>query len=325
MVRLHGSRDYFQIKQKDFTFEIIPILKINKAEQARNITDISPLHSNWIRKHRRLIDEMKLTKQFCQAQNVYGAESYIRGFSGYVCEILTVYYGSFLDLMKNAAKWHNKVLVDVEKHYKGKDVFKIVNTSKLTSPLIVIDPVQKDRNSAAALNIDKFEQFKKSAKDFMHKPSKDFFAKKDLKLEFFKLRSKDRKLIILEIKPLSGKIDVVGAKLLKISEFLNQHLQRHDFKTIKSGWQWNKTANAMFYYLFNKKPLPKTIEIEGPPLLIKHHVENFKKMHRKTLVKSGKILALTRRKYTVPDKLLKDIIKDEYVKERAKSVKIIIL
>ena len=48
--RLHGSRDYFQIEQKGFTFEIVPILKINKSEEAVNITDVSPLHARWVNK-----------------------------------------------------------------------------------------------------------------------------------------------------------------------------------------------------------------------------------------------------------------------------------
>ena len=43
--KLHGSRDYFQIIKKGFIFEVIPILDIKKAEQAKNITDVSPLHS----------------------------------------------------------------------------------------------------------------------------------------------------------------------------------------------------------------------------------------------------------------------------------------
>ena len=63
ITRLHGSRDYFQIKQGKFTFEIIPILEIKKAEQAKNITDVSPLHSNFVLKHKKIIDEMRLTKQ----------------------------------------------------------------------------------------------------------------------------------------------------------------------------------------------------------------------------------------------------------------------
>jgi len=81
---LHGSRNYFQTKQEGFTVEIIPILRISKADQAANITDISPLHAKWVNKHKKLRDDIRLTKQFFKASRVYGAESYINGFSGYV-------------------------------------------------------------------------------------------------------------------------------------------------------------------------------------------------------------------------------------------------
>ena len=325
ITRLHGSRDYFQIKQANFTFEIVPILKIKKAEQAMNITDVSPLHSNWVLKHKSLVNEMKLTKQFCQAQNVYGAESYIRGFSGYICEILTVYYSSFLNLIKNAAKWDDKVVIDVQKYYKGKDIFKLVNTSKLVSPLIVIDPVQKDRNAAAALSIEKFEAFKKTARDFLRHPSKGFFIKKDLSSLFFKEKTKDKKLISIRAKPLTGKVDVTGTKLLKIYESLKDGLNKHGFKTIKTGWEWDKKGDAVFYFLFNKKSLPKNIEIVGPPIKIKHHVGHFKKMHKKTFIKNNRIFALEQRIFLVPEKLLKNLIKNQFVRERCKSINFEIL
>ena len=323
IIRLHGSRDYFQIKESGFTFEIVPILKIQRAEQAKNITDVSPLHSKWVSRHKKLINDMRLTKQFSQANNIYGAESYIRGFSGYVCEILTVYYGSFPSLIKNAAKWSDKAVIDVEKYYKGKDIFKLVNTSKLASPLIVIDPVQKDRNAAAALSAEKFEAFKKAANGFLQKPSKEFFAKKGLKSLFLKGKSKNKDLIMIKIKPLAGKIDVVGSKLLKIYDFLNQELQKHGFKPMKSDWEWDKKNDAAFYFLFGKKPLPKFIEIEGPPLKIKQHADNFRKFHKKTMVRNKKIFALEPRKFMVPGNLLKSAIKGQFVKERCKSIKII--
>ncbi len=325
IVRLHGSRDYFQISQNKFTFEIVPILKIRKAEQAENITDVSPLHSKWVLNHKKLINEMKLTKQFCQAQNFYGAESYIRGFSGYICEILTVYYGSFLNLIRNAAKWHLKVVVDVERYYKGKDVFKLVNTSKLVSPLIVIDPVQKDRNAAAALSTEKFEAFKNAARELLQNPSKEFFIKKSLNSAFLKNKSKNNKLIIIKAKPLSGKIDVVGGKLLKIYEFLNSELEKRGFEAIKTDWEWDKQNDAAFYFLFYKKQLSKFIEIEGPPIKIRQHADNFKKMHKKTFIKNGKIFAIEERKFILPEDLLKDITKNTFVKERRKSIKLKII
>ncbi len=320
IIRLHGSRDYFQIKESKFTFEIVPILKIKKAEQAKNITDVSPLHSNWVKKHKKLVNDMKLTKQFCQAQNVYGAESYIRGFSGYICEILTVYYGSFLNLLRNAAKWGGKVVIDVQKHYKGKDIFKIVNTSKLVSPLIVIDPVQKDRNAAAAASVEKFESFKKAAKEFLKHPSKDFFVKKDLISVFSAKKSKSNKLISVKAKPLIGKIDVVGVKLLKIYDFLTGELKKHDFEILQSEWEWDKKNDAVFYFLLSSKGLSKFIDVKGPSLKINNHIENFKRAHKKTFIRSGRILALEKRKYLIPEDLLKSTIKNNFVKERSRSI-----
>jgi len=324
IARIHGSRDYFQIKQGNFTFEIVPIIKIQKAEQAKNITDVSPLHSKWVGKYKKLADEMKLAKQFCQAQNVYGAESYIRGFSGYVCEILTAYYGSFLNLIKNAVKWNAKVVVDVERYYKGKDVFKLVNTSKLASPLIVIDPVQKDRNAAAALSVEKFESFKKAAGEFLKAPSKEFFMKRNLN-DIFLLKKSNKKLIkIIKIRvtPLFGKADVVGSKLLKIYEFLKIKFEEHGFKILKKEWEWDKRSDALLFFLFENKPLPKNMEMEGPPIKIRLHAENFRKMHKKTFVRRGRIFALRERKFLVPEELLKELIKNEFVKERCRAIKI---
>ena len=322
IIRLHGSRDYFQIRENGFTFEIVPILKILKAQQAKNITDVSPLHSRWVKKHKKLSDEIRLAKQFCHAQNIYGAESYIRGFSGYTCEILVVYYGSFLSLIRNAAKWEVKAIIDVEKYYRGKDVFKVINTSKLESPLIIIDPVQKDRNASAALSMEKFEKFKNSCREFLKNPSKDFFVKKDLKSIF--LPQRQEKLAVIKAKSLEGKTDIVGGKLLKIYDFLKEKIQNCEFKILRSGWEWDKKSDAAFYFLFGKKSLSKNIEVEGPPLKIKNHVDNFKKMHKKTFVKSGKIMALEQRKFLAPEDLIKHLLKNEFVRDRCKSVTLLV-
>src|SRR3989344_6507213 len=169
--RFHGSRDYFNVQYENITFEVIPILKIKKSEEAVNITDISPLHSIWVNKHTvNMKDDIRLAKKFCWAYGLYGAESYIRGFSGYVIEILIAYYGSFGKLLQASLKWKEKDLVDPEKYYPKKDVQYHLNKSKLQSPLIVIDPVDKRRNAAAALNVEKFNLFKKIAKEYLKKP-----------------------------------------------------------------------------------------------------------------------------------------------------------
>ena len=197
--RLHGSRDYFQLLYKDMNFEVVPILKINKAEEALNITDISPLHAIWVNKNTKTLkDQVRLAKQFCKANGLYGAESHICGFSGYVLEILTAYYGSFANLLQKSLKWKNPEVIDPEKYYTNKTMVMFhLNKSKLQSPLIIIDPVDKNRNTAAALSLDKFQLMQKKAKEYLKSPSAKFFVREEINLE--QLKKEKGHLVYLQI------------------------------------------------------------------------------------------------------------------------------
>ena len=321
IARLHGSRDYFQIKDGKFTFEIIPILDIRKAEEAKNITDVSPLHSKFVLKHKKMADEIRLTKQFCKANNIYGAESYMRGFSGYICEILTIHYGSFLSLVKNAAKWKDKVVIDIKKYYKARDIFKEMNKSKLASPLVVIDPVQKDRNAAAALSMEKFYLFKKKSTEFIKSPSKEFFEIREFNISILKEKFRKEKLILLEVFPLKRKEDISGAKLLKAFEFLKKELGKNDFGIIESNWHWDKKA-AYFYFAFENRLLPETKEIAGPPVRIKFHYDKFMKKHKKTMVRGNRVFAIAKRNFRDSEKLIRVLISGNYLKNYVKKIKI---
>ncbi|TKJ17098.1 CCA tRNA nucleotidyltransferase [Candidatus Woesearchaeota archaeon B3_Woes] len=312
--RLHGSRDYFQIIEKGFTFEIIPIIEIKKANKALNITDVSPLHAIFVKKciNKKLADEIRLMKQFCKANKIYGAESYINGFSGYMCELLVINYNGFLKLLKAASKWKDKEVIDIKKFYKGKNIFLEMNKSKTYSPIIMVDPVQKDRNAAAALSFEKFDIFRKKAKEFLKKPSTKFFQEK----EFDPTKLKD--YIIVEIKPIKGKQDVVGAKLLKTFNFLKKELSKEGFKIQKQGWDWDKGKKAHFYFKIIKD-VDKLKIIEGPSTTIKEHVLNFKKKHKTTFTKNKQIFAKEKRKITKPKDYVKELLKKDYVKERVKE------
>ena len=89
---IHGSRDYFKIKLKeDFFIELIPVIKVKKPEESLNITDLSYSHVKYINKNiksEKIRDEIMIAKAFCYANHCYGAESYIKGFSGYAIELL---------------------------------------------------------------------------------------------------------------------------------------------------------------------------------------------------------------------------------------------
>lgn len=314
ITRLHGSRDYFQIKKEGYTFEIIPILGIKKAEQAKNITDVSPLHAQWVKKNRKYADEIRLAKQFFKAQNAYGAESHIKGFSGYVCEILAIYYGSFLGLIKNAAKWKEKSVIDINKDYKGKNVMAEMNKSKLNSPLIIIDPVQKDRNAAAALSFEKFDIIRKKAKEFLTAPSISFFRKKETSISELREKYSGKTVISITAKAKDGKNDVIGSKIMKAFEYAKKKILENDFKLAASGWEWDEENPASFYFVIDSKELSKEKERKGPMAKSKRFVEDFKNKHKRVFIKEGRVYAYVTREFRTAEELMKSLKDDEYLK-----------
>ncbi len=319
--RLHGSRDYFQIKERNFTFEIVPILDIKKAEQAKNITDVSPLHANWVnKKGKKFKDDTRLLKQFCKSADVYGAESYIHGFSGYICEILSVYYKGFSGVIRNASRWKDKVIIDIEDYWKGKNILMELNRSKTYSPLIVIDPVQADRNAAAAISREKFELFRKRAREFLKSPCKRFFEIREINEESLRRKAGRNRLVLMDVRCKKGKDDVVGCKLVKAIEFINKKLRENDFDVLDYGWKFDK--EALFYFIIKKEKLSDYTKREGPPLKAKGHVKNFKKKYKRTFVKGNRIYAKVKREFKVPEGLIKSLRKEDYFKEKINGFRI---
>jgi len=320
--KLHGSRDYFQLTYKKLNFEVVPIIKISKSEDALNITDISPLHAIWVNKNTKdKKDDIRLVKQLCRANKLYGAESYISGFSGYILEILIAHYGSFEKLLKASEKWKDKEVVDPEKHYKNKAMVMFnLNTSKLQSPLIIVDPVDQNRNAAAALSLEKFMLFKKVAKSYLKKPSATFFTKKEIDLE--QLNKEKGNLVYVKVIPLEGKGDVVGVKLLKAFEFLEKEFKPFGVK--KSDWDWDREKKAVFYYILEKDKLPDYDLRKGPPLKLEDFVKDFKKKNKDTFVKEGKLYAKIKVEYPLLKDFVNDLIKQKYFKEKVKKIELII-
>ena len=325
--RVHGSRDYFQIKEKKLIFELVPVYKITQAHEAVNITDASPLHAIWVKeqiaKKEKLADSIRLAKAFCKAQELYGAESYIRGFSGHVLDILTIHYGGFASLMKGAATWEGKKIIDINNYHKG-NVLKNVNKAKLESSLILIDPIDPYRNASASLSDEKFYLFSQRAKEFLENPSSSFFVKKVLTLAGLKKMAtelgKDFVLLFFEALSQEGKEDVEGAKLLKVFEYMRNQYILNGFFVKESGWKFDKKKKAFFWFIVSPKELPKTYDWEGPKIADTENVALFMKKHAKTYEKGERIFASVDRKYTKPKELLSHILKEDFVKEKVKKI-----
>ena len=291
--KIHGSRDYFKVFNEDSQgyFEVIPVTRIKKPQEERNVTDLSYFHVPYVKKYIKGLEyQVGLAKQFFKAQGVYGAETYVKGFSGYTVELLIIHYNSFLKMLRSLVKIDDskRVVIDLAKHYKNKnEIFIQLNEAKLHSPIILIDPTYKERNALAALSHETFAKLQKSARDFLIRPSLEYFVKKPLNVELLRRRASRKKLefinLVLETDKQAG--DIAGTKLKKFSEMLVEDLNVY-FNVKEDYFSYSGDQSAELCVM--AKSRDEIIRI-GPPLIMKKHVAHFKSEHMNTFVK-GKFI-----------------------------------
>lgn len=301
--RVHGSRDYFRIKiSNNLLFEIVPVKKIRKPSEAENITDLSFSHVKYIKgkiKKSKVSDQIKLAKVFCHANKCYGAESYIRGFSGYALELLIYRYGSFSNFIKAMIKIKDeKLVIDIEKFYKSRErVLLDINESKLQSPVILVDPTYKTRNVLAALSDETFRNFQKACKKFLKKPAKNFFERREIDFNKIKRNAERNKneFIVLEAKTNKQEGDIAGSKLRKFYNQIESEISEY-FEIKKKGFEYNQNKTANYYFVVENRG---QIIIEGPRKKQKEHVKRFKKKHKRTFSKKGHIYSKKKVDFTI--------------------------
>lgn len=286
---IHGSRDYAQCKLDNVLFEVVPVLKINKPKEAQNVTDLSAFHVKYVKKkteQKKLLNEIVLAKKFCKAQGVYGAESYIGGFSGYAIECLIIYYKSFVKMCSELAKAKGQIIIDPEKQYKNKSMlFVEINESKRQNPIVLVDPTWKERNVLAALNNESFNKFVDSAKRFLAKPNKSFFEARKISAEEFEGKKSDGEVFIkIAMRTDRQRGDIAGAKLKKGGEIIRNALGR-EFDIVKEGNNFGKEQEGEYYLTLRNRKSKLRL---GPPVEKEKFVKEFLAKYPNAEKKAGR-------------------------------------
>jgi len=307
----YAQHPYARGKFNGFSVDIVPSYKIKSPEELRTAVDRTPLHTDYVREN--LSDEQKddvrLLKAFMKGIGVYGAEVKVGGFSGYLCELLVIKYGSFLKVLENASKWRKRTFIFI----KGKPERKFEKT-----PLIFVDPVDARRNAAAAVREDSYYKFILASKYFLKKPSMNFFFPKKLKgsAEDLKryLEKTDFKVYIIKI--LKPKIveDVLHSQLQKFSRIVHDILEKWEFLP-RNVFYFITEEYAYLVFSVERDSLPKAKVHEGPPVWTDNAVDFAEKWS--SLGIEGPYIENSRLYAIIPQKIrsLRDVLYHE-LKER---------
>jgi tRNA nucleotidyltransferase (CCA-adding enzyme) len=313
----HGTRDYYRVDYKGYEIEIVPTLRISDPSQAKNSMDASPFHVKYVKNKARinnLSKEIRLLKAFAKAQGVYGAETHISGFSGYSLELLTIHYGSFLKLLEEFENAKPKIVIDIEKHYsKTEDVFKLLPESKLNSPIIIIDPVLKERNASAAVELKTFSTLLFAIRTFIRKPSTSFFKQKKVGLSEHKQLSKKRGTLLVTkiIEKPAEKEDIFLAKLKKAIESTFILIEKEGIEIYDYGF-FEEGQRIVIYFEIATLKLSEYRKHYGPQVWMPApHFEAFLKKYKNVYTDDVDLVVDVKRKFTSIEQMVLDSLDKE--------------
>lgn len=155
MKALKDYKPYTRYAEHPFTEAVIDGVKVNivpcydtPIDKLITTVDRTPHHTRFMNGalSESQKNDVRLLKKFMKIRKIYGAEIETKGFSGYACEALVHYCGSFqavLNEFANHVKLHHKFGFNGE----GK------NFDNYT-PIIITDPIDSTRNLGSAISME---------------------------------------------------------------------------------------------------------------------------------------------------------------------------
>ena len=251
--------------------DMVPCYKLESTDHIKTAVDRTPFHTLYINSHltAEQKDQVRLVKKFMKGIGAYGAEQDARGFSGYLCELLVVKYGSFRKALEAALGWKLGEVIVIEE--KGPD---------FDSALVVYDPVDKKRNAASAVHEDTFNLFKTAAKAYLEEPDERFFFPRPrspldvAELEWI-CAKKGTKLVSVTFDRPEGIVeDNLQAQLWRTQYALQKKFGEFDFKVLAAVHRLDDLRLSIIFEL-ESDILSDTHEHRGPPAKVKGASEDF--------------------------------------------------
>lgn len=234
----YSQHPYVTVSYMGLQADVVPIIRAPKPGSTGLGVERTPFHTSYVRKALEeepcLADEVRLLKSFLKGIGVYGSESHIRGFSGYVAELLVIRYGGFRGVIEAASRWRPPVVL------AGGGLAGSLAKRYPDSPIILPDPVDPERNAAASVSLRSLATLILAARLYSMRPSRHYF-------HLWQARPRPRLLpaVIVECRGsfyLAPK-DAVWGRLARTARWLSGRLGSmgfrvlsHSFDTDESTW-----------------------------------------------------------------------------------------
>ena len=289
---LRKFKPYVRYSEHPYVEAIIEGTRVNvvpcydvEAGQWKSAADRSSFHTKYILQSfdQSKKDEVRLLKKFLIGTGIYGAEIAKEGFGGYVAEVLVQHYGSFLGVLEAASNFTQHQVI-------GKP------TKKFETPLIIIDPIDSNRNLGTAISAESVGKFILASRKFLKKPSLSFFRAKPLQQNKKNLQN----AIIVRFNYKKRSPDIVWGQIKRASNAVSGQLRLAGFDVLKSSAVTDEKSEAALLFLLRSLKIEKYMIKKGPDVFKRKESESYiaknsKKTQLMWINESARILSLQER------------------------------
>ena len=281
----YAEHPFLELEVHGVKVNIVPCYQVEQGKW-KSATDRTPFHTAYMRQ--RLTDglrlEIRILKKFMRGVGVYGAEIRIGGFSGMLVETLTLKYGSFQETLSHSSDWRNRTVIEIEETGRGEREL----SQKFASPLIVVDPIDPNRNLAAAVRAERLWQFVEIARQFQDYPGTSYFyprkPQQKTRQQLLNRLKKGECDFVVTLFPHSHVIlDILWGQLYSLEKSLVTLLERHQFRTLRSTVWGDAVRVSGILIAVETAKLPRSQIHLGPPVEKREESSSFLNKHAKSV------------------------------------------
>lgn len=303
----YAEHPYTKGMIRGFHVEIVPAYGVRSAELMQSAVDRTPFHKAFVLSSLKNPDDVRLLKKFLKGIGCYGSDLKTAGFSGYLCELLSVKYGGFKNILSAAQKWHYQEVIDITDNFSRHEYARLKKKFE-GQPLIFLDPTDKNRNVAAVLSPEKLARFIFRARKFLEQPKASYFSEKRKKADRPALAKRQKEkgtelVAVIFAKP-DAIEDILYPQLRRFESNIAK-LMRHEGFEVLDSWTFAGEECGLAIEL-HSKTLPKFRKMQGPSIFNPpEHQDRFAKKYKKVWLEADFLVAEAKREHATADEFFK--------------------
>jgi tRNA nucleotidyltransferase (CCA-adding enzyme) len=314
---LKDYNPYLRYSQHPYVEAIVDGIRVNVVPcydvaigNWKSAADRSPYHTLYMldRLDHAKRREVRLLKRFMKVIGVYGAEIAVQGFSGYVCEVLVLIYGSFINTLARASRWREGEVIALDSN-----IYTKANYGD-NSALIIIDPIDKHRNLGSAISYECVGRFILAARNFLAKPSIDYFKYSKNSIDINKLKASPyaNNILIIEFAYKKRSDDIIWGQLKSSANSIVKQLSMNNFNVLRYKC-YLLNDKAYIILLLDSLSIPPFSIKHGPSVFDANNAYRFIAKNKDSLLwldNKGRVNAIMHRRFTYAKDMVSYILKE---------------